>query len=168
MLNWDRESIKFTNASGNIAVWMMKVGIDSLLPQFLCFNGLNRIQTPQSLFRDFRADKTFTGSHCWPLTALLRKTCNHTCDTDLVLEDLARTCYLPLYQSSAHNFAKSFFWFTGHWVKIVHRDKSACSGLNPFKLQSSRSRLMTCPRKTCLLRSQSNNTATSDGCTQRA
>ena len=39
----------------------MRVGIDSLLSSISAFStDLNRIQTPRILFRDFRADKTFT------------------------------------------------------------------------------------------------------------
>ena len=46
------------------------------------------------------------------------------------------------------------------WVKIWHRNKTACSDSIP--VQSSRSKSTTCPRKGYLLRFESNSTATSD------
>ena len=54
-----------------------------------------------------------------------------------------------------------FLSVIGLWVKIWHRNKTTCSKWNP--VQSSRSKSTTCPRKGCLLRFESNSTATSDG-----
>ena len=54
-----------------------------------------------------------------------------------------------------------------HWSlsKIRHRDKSACSQLNP--LQSRRSKLKTSQRKGHLLRFQSYSTPSADGSEQK-
>ena len=53
----------------------------------------------------------------------------------------------------------------GLWVKLWHRNKAACSELNP--VQSSRSKLTTCPRKGRMLRFELDSTATSDGGAQK-
>ena len=66
--------------------------------------------------------------------------------------ELARTCYWPKL------FSLRPWSFIDLWVKEGHRNKSTCSKLNP--VQSSRSKLTTCPRKGRLLRFQSNRTAT--------
>ena len=66
--------------------------------------------------------------------------------------ELARTCYWPKL------FSLLPWSFIDLWVKEGHRNKSTCSKLNP--VQSSRSKLTTCPRKGRLLRFQSNRTAT--------
>ena len=54
---------------------------------------------------------------------------------------------------------------TGLWVKIGHRNKSACSNQSP--VQSSRSKPTTCIRKLFLLRFQRKSTATSYGGRQK-
>ena len=59
---------------------------------------------------------------------------------------------------------------SGLWVKMWLRSKTACSEIPNWilckltTLQSSRSKLTTCPRKGCLLRFELNSTSTSDGC----
>ena len=59
----------------------------------------------------------------------------------------------------------TFRSYIGLWLKIWHRNKTACSESNP--VQSSRSKSTTCPRKGRLLRFESNSTATSDGGAQK-
>ena len=57
----------------------------------------------------------------------------------------------------------------GLWVKIWHRNKTACPKSN--SVQSSRSKSiprMTCPKKGRLLRFESNSTVTSEGGAQKA
>ena len=68
-------------------------------------------------------------------------------------------------QSRAHCFTQYFYhslvWDNGLWLKIWHRNKTACSELNP--VQSSRSKSKTCLRKGRLLKLELNSPATSDG-----
>ena len=82
----------------------------------------------------------------------------------LVALEFARACYLPKPCSSVCSIfqAESFI---GLLVKIEHRNKSACSILNP--VQRSRSKSTTCPRKGSVLRFQLNRTATSDSGEQK-
>ena len=71
-------------------------------------------------------------------------------------------------QGSAHRFTQSFYHsLVSHrlWVKLWHRNKTACSKSNP--MQSSRSESTTCQRKVRLLRFESNSAATSDGVEQK-
>ena len=70
-----------------------------------------------------------------------------------------------LLQTKAAPIPCSIFWFLGVWVNIWHRNKAACSELNP--VQSSRSKLTTCPRKGRMLRFELDSTATSDGGAQK-
>ena len=72
------------------------------------------------------------------------------------LEHSPKQCPLlsPIFQS-----------LIGLWVQLWHRSKTAWSKLNP--VQSSRSKLMTCPRKGSLLKFQSKSTAASDGWAQK-
>ena len=74
----------------------------------------------------------------------------------------AGSCCLPKQRPSLRSILRSFI---GLWVKIWHRNKTACSESNP--VQSSRSKSTTCPRKGSLLRFESNSTATSDGGAQK-
>ena len=75
--------------------------------------------------------------------------------------ELARSCCRPKQLTSLCSIFRSVI---GLWVRIWHRNKTACSKLNP--VQSSRSKSTICPRKGCLLRFALNSTATSDGCAQ--
>ena len=62
---------------------------------------------------------------------------------------------------------RSIFWsFIGLWVKIWHRNETTSSKSNP--VQSSRSKLTTCPRKGRLLRFELNSTATLNGSAYRS
>ena len=74
----------------------------------------------------------------------------------------AGSCCWPKQRPSLRSILLSFI---GLWVKIWHRNKTACSELNP--VQSSRSKSTSCPRNGHLLRFQSNSTATSDGGAQK-
>ena len=76
--------------------------------------------------------------------------------------ELARSCCRPKQRPSLRSI---FLSVIGLWVKIWHRNKTACSESNP--VQSSRSKSTTCPRKGRLLRFESNSTATSDGGAQK-
>ena len=70
----------------------------------------------------------------------------------------AGSCCRPKQRPSLRSILRSFI---GLWVKIWHRNKTACSWLNP--VQSSRSKSTTCQRKGRLLKFKLNSTATSDG-----
>ena len=68
--------------------------------------------------------------------------------------EMTVTCYLPKLLSFLRSIFQSFI---GLWVKIRHRNKSACFKLNP--VQSRRSQSTTCLRKGHLLRFPSYSTA---------
>ena len=76
--------------------------------------------------------------------------------------ELARRFCQTMQRPSLRSIFRSAI---GLWVKIWHRNKASCSESNP--VQSSRSKLTTCPRKGRLLRFESNSTATSDGGAQK-
>ena len=76
--------------------------------------------------------------------------------------ELARSCCQPKPRQS---LCSIFLSVNDLWVKIWHRNKTACSKSNP--VQSSRSKLTTCPRKGLLLRFKLNSAATSDGGAQK-
>ena len=76
--------------------------------------------------------------------------------------ELAKSCCRPKQPPLLRSI---FLSFIGLWVKIWHRNKTACSKLNP--VQSSRSKSTTYPRKGHLLRYELNSTATSDSRTQK-
>ena len=84
-----------------------------------------------------------------------------SCEMKISME-LARSCCRPKQRPSLRSI---FLSVIGLWVKIWHRNKTACSESNP--VQSSRSKSTTCPRKGSLLRFESNSTATSDGGAQK-
>ena len=76
--------------------------------------------------------------------------------------ELARSCFQPKLCPLLH----SIFWsFNGLWVKIGHRNKTTCSEFNP--VQSTKSKLMSCPRNGRVFRFKLNSTATSDGRVQK-
>ena len=125
------------------------------------------------------------GSRCWPRQARLRKTCFHSCDTESVCEWKRIECFLnfgPWRVTFCFHVKCNFRWnwwrrcrpmqcpllrsifrsFVGFWVKIWHRNKTACSESNP--VQSSRSKSTTCPVVGRLLRFESNSTVITDGC----
>ena len=79
--------------------------------------------------------------------------------------ELSTNCCQPKQRCQRPLFCSIFQSFIGLWVKIWHRNKTACSESNP--VQSSRSKSTTCPRKGSLLRFESNSTATSDGGAQK-
>ena len=124
-------------------------------------------------------------SHCWLRPAGLRKTCYHSCDTDLVQESkrFSNSCFVDIGPQWALFFSCEMKFsmqldrrccrlksrlslrsilqsFIGLWVEIWHRIKTACSESN--LVQSGRSESTTCPRKGCLLRFELNSTATWD------
>ena len=72
--------------------------------------------------------------------------------------ELAKSCCWPKKRLLLRRIFRSVISL---WVKIWHRNKTACSKL--ILVQSSRPNRTTCPRKGCLLRFKSNSTATSDG-----
>ena len=86
---------------------------------------------------------------------------SHGIDHAIPME-LARSCCRPNQCPLLRSILRLFI---GLWVKIWHRNKTACSESNP--VQSSRSKSTTCPRKGSLLRFESNSTATSDGGAQK-
>ena len=69
--------------------------------------------------------------------------------------ELAKSCCQPKPHPSLRSIFLSFIHL---WAKIWHRNKTACSELNP--VQSSRSKLTTCLWKGRLLIFKSNSTAT--------
>ena len=76
--------------------------------------------------------------------------------------ELATSCCRPRQRPSLRSI---FLSFIGLWVKIWHRNKTACSESNP--VQSSRSESTTFPRIGRLLRFKSNSAATSDSGAQK-
>ena len=74
--------------------------------------------------------------------------------------EFGNTCYQPKQSS----LFRSIFWsFTSLWVKIGYRNKSSCFGLNSVQTLQSIESSRSFQGKGCLLRFQSNRTATSDG-----
>ena len=77
--------------------------------------------------------------------------------------ELVRRCCWP---KQCPLLCSIFLSVIGLWVKIWHKNKTACSKLN--LVQSSRSKLTTCGRKGCLLRFKLNTGAAAlDGDTQK-
>ena len=72
--------------------------------------------------------------------------------------ELAKSCCLPKQRPSSRSILLSFI---GLWVKIWHRNKTACSESNSVQSSS------LCLRKGRLLRFKLNSTATSDGGAQQ-
>ena len=121
-------------------------------------------------------------SRCWQQPASLRKTATTlallTCYTDskvsgfvAVTSHISFACEMKFSMDSCcqpkqHPLLRFIFRsIICLWVKMWYRNKEACSASNP--VQSSRSKLTTCPRKGCLLRLKLNCTATSDGDAQK-
>ena len=130
-----------------------------------------------------------SASSCRQQQAHFKKKCHHSCCTAIGWEskmfecfvnleawqvtddgffvcemDFAKTCYQPKPSSSLHSFFQSSIGFL---LKIRPRSKSTYSKLNP--VQSSRSKLRTCPRIGCLpgFWWNTGSTASSDGCAKK-
>ena len=90
----------------------------------------------------------------WSVTSHFLFSCEMQFSMELVIRR-CRPMQCPLLRSI-------FRSFIGFWVKIWHRNKTACSESNP--VQSSRSKSTTCPVVGRLLRFESNSTVITDGC----
>ena len=120
------------------------------------------------------SDRLFWGKHATTLAILtqfkgikdlrlckFRAVTSHfffSCEMKILME-LARSCCRP---KQCPSLCWIFLSVIGLWVKIWHRNKTACSKLIP--LQSSRSKSMTCPRKGSLLRLEEVGTAVKGVC----
>ena len=93
----------------------------------------------------------------WSVTSHFLFSCEMQFSMELVIRR-CRPMQCPLLRSI-------FRSFVGFWVKIWHRNKTACSESNP--VQSSRSKSTTCPVVGRLLRFESNSTVLTDGCAQK-